>query len=234
MQQITVQNITVDIIKKDIKNIHLAVYPPHGRVRVAAPKKTNDESIRLLLLSRIVWIKKHQKKFIEQTREAKREYINGESHYLFGKRYLLNIIEQPGKAQVQIRNKKYLDLSIPQWSDKKTKEKIIRKRYRQQLIEQISPLISKREKAIGVKSTSFSIRKMKTKRWSCIPTKKKLRFNIELVKKPFNCIEYIVVHELIHLLERNHNEKFTRYMNKFLPQWEVLRKQLNNLVLVYE
>jgi predicted metal-dependent hydrolase len=234
MQQITIRNITIDVIKKDIKNLHLAVYPPTGRVRIATPLDIDDEQIRLFAVSKLGWIKKHRKNFDNQKRETKREYISGESHYFEGRRYLLNVIYQNVTPKVIIRNKTYLDLYVRPNSTRDQREKVLTKWYRQELKSKTPALIEKWQKIMNVEIADWEIKKMRTKWGTCKIESKRIWLNLELIKKPLHCLEYIIVHELVHLLERNHNNRFTSLMDKFLPQWRFSQQELNEFILSCE
>jgi predicted metal-dependent hydrolase len=179
-----VRNLDVETIKKDIKNIHLGVYPPNGRVRVAAPLKTTDEAIELLVISKIPWIKKQQSKFIKQKRQTKREYVSGESHYFFGKRYLLNVLNTKDKPRIEIKRTKHIDLYVKEKTDFKKKEKIIENFYRAEIKKLIPDLLEKWEKILGINVNEVRIKKMKTKWGSCNPKDKRIWLNLELAKKP--------------------------------------------------
>lgn len=234
MRQITVRNITIDVVKKDIKNLHLAVYPPTGRVRIATPLEIDDEQIRLFAVSKLGWIKKHRKNFAEQQRETKREYVSGESHYFEGRRYLLNVIYQKETPKVQIRNKTHIDLFVREGSNVEQREKIMTEWYRTNLKKRISPLIKKWQKKIGVELDDWQVKKMRTKWGTCNIESKRIWLNLELSKKPSHCLEYIIVHELVHFLERHHNDRYIALMSKYLPNWRNFRDELNELILSYE
>lgn len=228
MQRITISNIKIDIEKKDIKNLHLGVYPPNGRVRIAAPLRVNDESIRLFVISKLSWIKKQQRNFVSQKRETEREYISGESHYFNGRRYLLNVIITNNKSAVFLRYK-HIDLYVKPNSTLKYRATVFGKFYREYLNEQVPFLIEKWEKKIKVKVNQYCIKQMKTKWGTCNIEAKRIWLNLELAKKSLECLEYIVVHEMVHLLERFHNDKYLAYMDKFLPKWRSFKQELNNL-----
>ena len=233
-EQIQVLDLTIDVVKKDIKNMHLAVYPPTGRIRIASPKDLNDEAIRLFAISKIRWIKKHQKNFYEQLRESPREYINGESHYFNGTRYLLKVIDRYGKHEVKIKSKKYLELYVSPKATIKSKEIVFTEWYRRHLKMVLPKLIKKWETKIGVKSNDWKIKKMRTKWGSCNTEKKNILLNLELAKKPQHCLEYVIVHELIHLLERNHNDNFKALLDKFMPNWKTYKRELDSLPVAYD
>ncbi|NVK44354.1 MAG: M48 family metallopeptidase [Oceanospirillaceae bacterium] len=228
-EQIQIANLSIDVIRKDIKNLHLAVYPPTGRIRLAAPNKTDSEVIRLFAISKIGWIKKHIKNFKEQSRESPREYISGESHYFEGRRYLINVIETNGRSKVEIKNHKQLNLFIKPESTKKEREKVFKAWYRKQLKAQIPEIIQKWESIIGVKVNEWGVKQMRTKWGTCNSHEKRIWVNIELAKKPKQCLEYIIVHEIIHILESSHNDRFVDLMNQFMPKWRSYKDELNSL-----
>lgn len=233
MHQIEVNGLTVHVVRKNIKNLHLAVYPPNGRIRVAAPMRVNDEAVRLAVVAKLGWIKRQQAKFEEQERESLREYVSGESHYFQGNRYLLNVIEQNGMPHVVIRNKKKIELYIRPNSSQTQKEKVFSGWYREHLRAEIPSIVAKWEKRIGVHADEWIIKKMKTKWGSCNIENKRILVNLELAKKSERCLEYIVVHELVHLLERLHNDQFLALMNKFMPNWKQYRDELNRMPLAH-
>ncbi len=221
-------NIRIEVEQKDIKNIHLSVYPPDGAVKISAPERMDLDTIRVFAISKLQWIKKQQKKFKEQQRETKREYLTKESHYFKGKRYLLKVIERNSKPEVILKHSK-IELYIRPNSTLEKKQEIINEWYRSELKKSAPELIEKWEKKIGVKSNEFKIRKMKTKWGSCNTQTKTIILNLELAKKPVECLEYIIVHELVHLLVRSHNEQFVKYMDKFMPKWKFYKDELNRL-----
>jgi predicted metal-dependent hydrolase len=225
--QITVSGIKVDIVRKNIKNLHLGVYPPVGRVRVATPCHINDEAVRLFIISRLTWIRRQQAKFEEQERQSAREFVTGESHYYQGQRYLLDVTYQPGPPSVSIRNNSIMDLRVRPGCDTAERERILLNWYRRQLKEQIPSLLARWEAIIGVKAVAWGVKRMKTRWGTCNIEAQRIWLNLELIKKPPHCLEYIIVHELVHLLERHHNERFTACMNRFMPLWQHYRAELN-------
>jgi predicted metal-dependent hydrolase len=229
MEHITVNNIKIDVVRKNIKNIHLAVYPPKGRVRIAAPLTVDDDAIRMFVISKLSWIKRHQRNFKEQERTSPREYKNRESHYYEGRRYLLNVIEVDAPPQVILRNKTYIDLYVRPEAPITKRQEIMNEWYRIQLKKQIPELIEKWEKKLKVNVSEWQVKRMKTKWGSCNIEKKRIWINLELAKKPIRCVEYIIVHEIVHMLERHHNEKFLYYLENCLPHWKKLRAELNRL-----
>lgn len=218
----------IEVEQKDIKNIHLSVYPPDGKVKIAAPLRMDKDTIRVFAINKLSWIRKQQQIFRNQERESVREYITKESHYFQGKRYLLKIIEQNSKPKVVL---KYSDIELyirPNTPTEKRQE-IIEEWYRNEMKKNIPKMIEKWEKKIGVKINDFGIRKMQTKWGSCNIEAKRIWLNLELAKKPLVCLEYVIVHELIHLLERNHNDRFKNLLTEFMPKWRFYRDELNNL-----
>lgn len=232
--QITVSGIRVQIERKDIKNLHLGVYPPNGRVRVAAPLVVSDDAVRLAVIDKLGWVRRQQAKFVEQPRQSAREMVNGESHYFLGRRYRLRVHEQSGKQYVAIRGVASMDLFINPGRTTEQREAVLLRWYRQQLNELIPPLVAQWEETMGVQANAWGIKRMKTKWGSANPVSKRLWFNLELAKKPVQCLEYIVVHELAHLLERNHTERFKGLLDRHLPNWQRARAVLNQLPLGHE
>lgn len=225
----TVSNIGIDVVRKNIKNIHLAVYPPTGRVRIAAPLRVNDDAIRLFIISKLTWIKRQQRRFEGQERLSPREYKNRESHYFQGMRYLLNVVETDAPPKVVLRNKTYIDLHVRPETPVSKRHEIMTEWYRAQLKKIIPELIKKWEKRMSVLVEEWRVKLMKTKWGSCNIEKKRIWINLELAKKPIQCLEYIIVHEMIHLLERHHNDGFLNCMGTFLPNWKQSKKELNKL-----
>jgi predicted metal-dependent hydrolase len=226
---ITVGGIKVSILRKEIKNLHLGVYPPDGRVRVAAPLKMSKEAIRLAVVTRLGWIKRQQAAFAKQPRESKREMVRGESHYLLGRRYRLRIVPAMGAAKVVLRSTTAMELHVPESSTPEQRERVLQRFYRQQLKELIPPLLEKWQPRLGVTAAEWGIKRMKTKWGTCNPLARRVWLNLELAKKPVQCVEYILVHELTHLLEATHNDRFVGLMNRFIPKWQHYREILNRL-----
>jgi predicted metal-dependent hydrolase len=221
-------DITINVIQKNIKNIHLSVYPPIGNVRISAPLRMNLDTIRVFAISKLDWIRHQQQKLRSQVRENPRAYIERESHYLWGKPYLLEIDEIDTLPRVELQYHRLL-LQVRPGADVAKKRAIMDELYRDQIEAAIPPLIDKWERLMGVDVASFSVRKMKTKWGSCTPTLQTIRFNLELAKKPAECLEYVVVHELAHLLEPSHNQRFIALMDSFLPKWRSYQAELNRI-----
>ncbi len=228
---IQVLDIQVELVRKAIKNLHLGVYPPNGHVRIAVPNHIKDEYVRLAVISRLAWIRRHQKQILEQNRESKRQMVGGESHYYRGRRYLLEVVE--GQKRVRIKSRK-LELQVPGNSDRDSREKLVYEWYRKRMKALIPELIVKWEKIIGVKVQRWQIRKMRSLWGSCNPATGSITLNLELIKKTPECLEYILVHEMVHLLERHHNDRFRQLMTKFMPKWQLHRKTLNSFSLAHE
>ena len=229
----TIRGIGIDIIYKDIKNLHIGVYPPMGRVRVAAPDRLNDDAVRLAVIQRLPWIKRQRVKLRAAERQSVREMVTGESHYLWGTRYRLKVIEGPGRAKFEI-DKRRLVLIVPPGTSPQARRDILERWYREQLREAIPDLIDKWEPIVSRTVPAWTIRRMKTKWGSCNRETGHLWLNLELAKKHPDCLEYVVVHEMTHLLERNHSERFTTLMDGFLPDWRARRDQLNGAPLADE
>lgn len=233
INEIHLGDISVDVIQKDIKNIHLSVYPPTGRVRISAPGYMNLDTIRVFAISKLNWIKKHQRKMVNQEREEPREYLNRESHYIWGKRYLMQIVEKEAAPRVELKHSKIL-LQIRPGASQAKMQTVIHNMYRTKLKEAIPPIITKWERFMGVKVDKFIVRRMKTHWGSCIPSKNTIMINLELGKKPLECLEYIIVHEMTHLLEPTHNHDFTRLLEQFMPKWQFYRDELNRLPVSHQ
>jgi predicted metal-dependent hydrolase len=226
-------DIEVNVVLKSIKNIHLSVYPPQGSVRIAAPLRMDLDTIRVFAISKLAWIKKQQEKLRGQARQSPREYLNRESHYVWGKRYLMKVIEHDALPFVELKHSALI-LHIRPGADDDKKQSVLDEWYRDQLKEEISLLIQKWAPHMGVEPPTFIARKMKTKWGSCTPSARSIRINLELAKKPPECLEYIVVHELTHLLEPTHNSRFIALMTKFMPKWRFNRDELNQLPVRHE
>lgn len=232
--QIDVGGIPVEIVRKDIKNLHLGVYPPNGRVRAAVPLRLDDDDVRLAVIARLGWIRRQQQRFKQQDRQSEREMVTGESHYFQGRRYLLDVIEQGGPPAVRLRNNRTMELRVRPGSDREKREFVLHRWRRQQLREQISSLIAEWEPKIGVEVAEWGIKKMKTRWGSCNIEARRIWLNLELAKKSPSCLEYILVHEMVHILERHHNERFRGLMDRLMPQWRLHREELNRAPLSHE
>lgn len=228
MEHIQLGDLIIEVELKDIKNVHLSVYPPNGRVRIAAPSKMTLDTIRIYAISKLRWIKKQQTKILSQKREAPREYLTKESHFYLGKRYLLKVIELNVVPAVHLTHNN-IELYVRPNSSAEKRKEILENWYREQLRELGTELIAQWQEKMKVKVKELGIKKMKTKWGTCNEEAKRIWLNFELIKKPIECVEYIVVHELVHLKVRNHNNKFVAYMNHFLPEWKQLKAELNKM-----
>ncbi|MFY9825021.1 MAG: SprT family zinc-dependent metalloprotease [Thermoanaerobaculia bacterium] len=226
--RIELGDITVDVVFKDIKNVHLSVYPPAGRVRISAPRRMSLDTIRVFAISKLGWIKQQQEKLRGQERETPRGYLNRESHYVWGKRYLLTVTEEDAPPAVELKHRRML-LQVRPGTRREKKEALVEEWYREQLKEAVPPLLERWEPLLGVKADRWFVQRMKTKWGSCNHKARTIRLNTELAKKPPQCLEYIVVHELVHLLEPTHNARFLALMDRFMPNWQFHREELNRL-----
>jgi len=225
--------IQIDVIRKDIKNVHLSVLPPDGRVRLSAPKRMNDETLRAYTLTRLTWIRQQQRKLAGQPRETRREYLPRESHYVWGERCLLKIVEADAPPSVSRKNKK-LVLQVRRGADRDRRAELLAAWYRMQIRERVDAILPEWERRLKVRMNALFVQHMRTKWGSCNPTKRNVRLNTELAKKPPECLEYILVHELIHMIEPTHNERFVRLMSKHMPDWRSRRYLLNALPVAHE
>lgn len=226
-------DLVADVILKDIKNVHLSVYPPNGHVQISAPARMSLDNIRAYAVTRLDWIKAQQIKLRSQERTLQRDYTTGESHYLWGKRYLLRVIEADSTPHVCIRGRT-LELRGRHGSSPELRGEILEGWLRTQLKEVVPTLITKWEPRLGVTVSRFHVQRMKTKWGSCNPNGHTIRLNTELAKKPIECLEYIVVHEMVHLIEPSHNRLFVALMNEHFPKWNFYRDELNRLPVRHE
>ena len=216
----------VQVDRKDIKNLHLGVYPPTGRVRVAAPLRVSDDAVRLAVISKLGWIKRQQAKFEARPRQSAREMVSGESHYFLGRRYRLRVLEAEGPPTIRLRGR-FIELQVRPGQSKAQRELVLDQWYRQQIKLLIPPMVDKWQKILGVSLAEWGVKKMKTRWGTCNTVARRIWLNLELAKKPLACLEYIIVHELAHLLVRHHDERFVALMNRHLPQWQAHRTSLN-------
>lgn len=221
LTQLTIGDLTIKVEFKPIKNIHLSVHPPDGHVRIASPTRMDLETLRVFAVTKLPWIRKQQKKFRSQERESPRECLDRETHYLWGQRLLKIVVrEEPPKIEVRHRT---LLMTVRPNMDTEAREDLLFQWYRQRIREAVFPLLETWEPRMNVKVNQVFIQRMKTRWGSCNPTKGTIRLNTELAKKPKECLEYVVVHEMVHLLESRHNENFQKKMDSLLPQWRGLK-----------
>lgn len=232
--KVDVRGISVEVVRKEIKHLHVGVYPPHGRVRVAAPAHLDDEAVRLAVISRLGWIRRKQKAFEEQERQSQREIVTGESHYFQGRRYLLDVVEVAASPSVRLAGHATMELRVRPGSERQARELVLHRWYRQQLRKEIPPLLAKWEPRVGIAVAEVYIRKMKTLWGSCSAVARRIWLNLELAKKPPSCLEFIIVHEMIHFLERHHNDRFHERIDSLMPSWRQYRDELNRAPLAHE
>ena len=231
---IDVSGISVEVVRKDIKHFYIGVHPPNGHVRVSAPLYFDEDAIRMAVITRLAWIRRKQAEFAKQERQPQREFVTGESHYFEGRRYRLDVIEQDCPPTVWLPNNTKIALSVRLGSDRAKREAVMQRWYREHLRKQIPPLLEKWEPKLEVSVNEVRIKKMKTLWGSCNIEAKRIWLNLELAKKSKPCLVYVLVHEMVHLLERNHNDRFRELMDRFLPQWRIYRDQLNRAPLAHE
>jgi predicted metal-dependent hydrolase len=226
--QIDLGDMRVEVVRKEIKNLHLSVLPPQGRVRVAAPRHMSMDTIRVFVISKLAWIRSQQRKMRAQARETPREYLDRESHYVWGRRYLLKRVEKETAPAIELRHRR-LVLQVRPGAGEARSQEILEAWYREQIRAAVPELIARWEPVMGVKVGRVFVQRMKTKWGSCNPSSGAIRLNTELAKKPPECLEYIVVHEMAHLLEPTHNVRFVSLMDLFMPHWQHVRDVLNRL-----
>ncbi len=231
--QLQVGGIEVEIIRKDIKNLHLSVRPPDGRVRVSAPRNVDDEALRLALVSRLNWINKKQRMFQEAERQPEREMVSGESHYFRGRRYRLVVEEHDGSPCISAGGE-FLHVGVRPGTDREGRVKAMNDWYRQHVKDEIPGLVGKWEPVMGVSVAGWGVKKMKTRWGSCNIRARRIWLNSELAKKPPGCLEYVLVHEMAHLLERGHGDGFKSLMDRFLPSWRLRQAELESHPLSQE
>lgn len=232
-QTIQLGDIAVDVVLKSVKNVHLSVYPPTGAVRISAPEHMSLETVRVFAISKLGWIKREQRKLREQARQTPRELVELESHFVWGERRLLKLEDVDAAPSVTLLPRQLL-LRARSGSDTEKRKTILARWYRDQVRAALPPLLAKWEPTIGVRVAQVFVQKMKTKWGSCNPASKNIRLNTELAKKPPGCLEYVLVHEMTHLLEPTHNARFKRLLDGFLPQWRERRDELNRAPLAHE
>lgn len=232
-QTIRLGDLAVEVTCKAVKNVHLSVHPPHGRVTLVAPTGTRLEVARAYAISKLRWIRDQQAKLRGQAREPLRRYIERESHYLWGRRYLLTVIERDAKPTITVDHRR-ITLIVRPGSDRAKRAQIIHDWHKSLLHEAVPALIEKWTPKLRVRVAGYFLQRMKTKWGSCNPDARHIRLNTELAKKPKDLLEYVVVHELVHLLEPTHNERFQLLLTEHYPTWREARAELNELPLAAE
>ena len=234
---IEIRGIEVEIVRKDIKHLHLGVYPPEGRVRVAAPLRLDDDAVRLAIISRLAWIRRKQAEFEGQDRQSRREYVTGESHYFEGRRYRLDVVVSSGPTGIRLRDNAWIEMRVHSSNARDARdarEAMMYAWYRARLRERIPAMVANWEPRIGVTVDDWRIRRMKTRWGTCNPEAARLWLNSELAKKPVSCLEYVLVHEMIHLVERGHTDRFRRILDRVMPGWQIRLDELNRGYLADE
>ena len=224
----------MEVVRKAVKNLHLGVYPPAGRVRVAAPLHLDDDAVRLAVVTRLGWIRRRQDELRGQERQSKRELVTGESHYVRGQRVRLDVVEHDGPPSVRLVGKTRMKLLVRTGSDRAKREAVLEAWYRSQVLDAALALLEEWEPKVGVRVKDLRVRRMKTRWGSCNAEAGRIWLNTELAKKPPKCLEYILVHEMVHLIERRHTERFRDLMDAFMPSWRLHRDELNRAPLAHE
>lgn len=231
MTVVEVANISVEVEWKNIKNVHLTIYPPNARVHVSAPIGMTEEAVRLFLITKIPWINQRVSQILYQSRQTPREYVSGENHYFKGHRYRLKVLYHNAPAKVEIQGNEYIKLYVREGATEERRAEVLREWYRSELKLMLHPLITKWEKLLEVSVNKWEVKQMKTLWGSCNHRTRNIIFNLELIKKPLPCIEYIVVHELLHIRVRLHNEEYTALLNHYFPNWRNLKDELNEFIV---
>ncbi|HEV3460108.1 MAG TPA: SprT family zinc-dependent metalloprotease [Thermoanaerobaculia bacterium] len=231
--KIDLGGITVDVVLKDIKNVHLSVHPPTGRVRISAPKRSNIDTLRVFAISKLDWIKQQQKKLRNQERALPRDYVDRESHFVWGRRYLLKVTESDEPPSIELKHRR-MHLRVRPRTDEDKRQALMEEWYREQLKDAVPAVLARWQLLLGVAPERWFVQRMKTKWGSCNHLARTIRLNTELAKKPAECLEYIIVHELVHLLEPTHNARFVALMDRFMPKWQFHRQVLNRLPIRQE
>ena len=232
-ETIQLGDISLTVTQKNVRNVHLSVHPPDGRVTLVAPTSTRLDVARAYAISKLGWIREQQRQFINQPRETSRQFIERESHYLWGRRYLLSVVYRDAKPGVTLDHKR-ITLNVRPGSNLANRAAIIHTWHKSLLHQVVPPLIQKWESKLGVAATSYFLQRMKTKWGSCNHQSNHIRLNTELVKKPQDLLEYVIAHELTHLLEPTHNDRFIAILNEHYPSWREARAELNELPLTAE
>ena len=235
--QLTIGSLDIQLQRKIIKHLHISVMPPDGQIRVAAPESMTETAIRMAVINRIPWIRKQQANFAKQVRQSTREMISGETHYLWGRRYRLEVIEldatQSIVSRVKLKGGKLI-LTVSIGTSTADKLKVLNEYYRTRLKARAPNLIHKWSEQVDVTTSSWQVQKMKTKWGSCNIEEGRILLNLELAKKPLPCLEYIIVHELLHFKERQHNDRFKALLDTHMPDWRSRRDLLNRMPLAQE
>ncbi|MGA7617272.1 MAG: SprT family zinc-dependent metalloprotease [Thermoanaerobaculia bacterium] len=230
--QLSIGGISVAVVRKDIKNLHVGVYPPDGRVRVAAPVTVSDAAVRAAVAGKLGWIKRQRRGFENQPRESAREMVSGETHYYLGRRYRLRVVVENAPRAVSLRGQT-MEIRVRPGDDAMRRRELLDEWYREQLRALLPPLLKKWGRKVGAHAEAFGIKRMKTKWGACSVGPRRIWLNLELAKKPVGCLEYLVVHELVHLRFHRHDEQFLALIDRLLPRWKQTRRILNATSLAH-
>ena len=228
---ITISDFSAEVEWKAIKNVHLTIYPPDARIHVSAPLAMTEDAVRLFLITKLPWIRLRVSQILDQNRQTPREYVSGENHYYKGVRYQLKVVYDHLPAKVEVQGNEYLVLHVRENSSLERRAEILKEWYRMELKNLLPDLIAKWENTLGVQVNKWEVKHMKTLWGSCNHRTRNIIFNLELIKKPLHCIEYIVVHELLHIRVRLHNEEFTTLLSRYFPNWKQLKEVLNEFIV---
>ena len=231
MKKIAVADILAEVEWKEIKNVHLTIYPPDARVHVSAPMNMTEESIRLFLITKLPWIKQRVSQVLEQNRQSPRTYVSGENHYFQGRRYRLKVVNHTAAAKVELQGNEFIVMYVREKATEARRAEVLKEWYRAEFKAILPSLVTKWEAILGVKANKWDVKQMKTLWGSCNHRTRNIIFNLELIKKPLHCIEYIVVHELLHIKVRLHNEEYTALLNRHFPNWKQLKDELNEFIV---
>lgn len=231
MKKIAVADILAEVEWKEIKNVHLTIYPPDARVHVSAPMNMTEESIRLFLITKLPWIKQRVSQVLEQNRQSPRTYVSGENHYFKGRRYRLKVVNHTAAAKVELQGNEFIVMYVREKATEARRAEVLKEWYRAEFKAILPTLVTKWEAILGVKANKWDVKQMKTLWGSCNHRTRNIIFNLELIKKPLHCIEYIVVHELLHIKVRLHNEEYTALLNRHFPNWKQLKDELNEFIV---
>ncbi len=231
MKKIAVADILAEVEWKEIKNVHLTIYPPDARVHVSAPMNMTEESIRLFLITKLPWIKQRVSQVLEQNRQSPRTYVSGENHYFKGRRYRLKVVNHTAAAKVELQGSEFIVMYVREKATEARRAEVLKEWYRAEFKAILPSLVTKWEAILGVKANKWDVKQMKTLWGSCNHRTRNIIFNLELIKKPLHCIEYIVVHELLHIKVRLHNEEYTALLNRHFPNWKQLKDELNEFIV---
>lgn len=233
-ESLEVGELRVELVRKPIKNLHLGVYPPDGRVRVAAPPTVSDDAVRIAVVSRMGWINRQRVKFQKQARQSERKYVSGETHFHLGQQYRIRLIEQAGRPAIRLTCDRRLELRVPAELGRKQRERIVHNWQRKELRARGNNLAAEWAARLGVDVPAVGIKKMKTKWGTCNAAGNRIWLNLELIKKSPECLSYLVLHEVAHMLERHHDDGFVALLDRHMPSWRIHRDALNAAPLAHE